>query len=91
MLSEIQDLKTQDKREEEDMKMKATVFILCLEVLGLVSSLELRIPHVAAFEKGFVEGEGGAEGLRGVAVFGELEVFPEEIAVGWIDAVLDDE
>ena len=37
-----------------------------------------------------MEGEGGAEGLRGVAVFGEFEIFPEELAVAWINTVADD-
>ena len=38
-----------------------------------------------------MEGEGGAERLRGVAVFGELEVLPEKIPVGGIDAIIDDQ
>ena len=62
---------------------------LKFEMLRIARS-ELRVPHVAGFEEGLVEGEGGAEGLRGVAVFGEFEVFPEQVPVGGIDAVADD-
>ena len=37
-----------------------------------------------------MEGEGGAEGLWSVALLGEFEVFPKEVAVGGIDAMGDD-
>jgi hypothetical protein len=55
-----------------------------------LGAFEFCIPHISSFEKGFMEGEGGSEGLRGVAVLREFEISPEQISIGGIHTIVDD-
>ena len=50
-----------------------------------------RIAHIAGFQEFLMEGKSGAERLGGMAVFGEFEIAPEQIPIGGIDAMVDDQ